>query len=193
MRLSYSTAAMAGALLLGLAVGEATAHVTANPDQAPADSWFRTALRVSHGCGGTPTVTVRVKLPDGVLSVRPQMKPGSALPIGRPSRLKRSRQPRMRPARHASGRLARALHAEGVAARGGKLIVKRDRFSSRKTNTDTAFFRTMAQLISHLAAPGAAERNRRRATTDHASGSRDGEERSSAHEECHTATLQQHR
>jgi uncharacterized protein YcnI len=56
--------------------GAAMAHVTANPDKATADSWFRTALRVSHGCKGSPTVAVRVQMPAGVTSVRPQMKAG---------------------------------------------------------------------------------------------------------------------
>jgi periplasmic copper chaperone A len=77
----FNSAAAAAVLLVGLAASEADAHVTANPNQAPADSWFRTALRVSHGCEGTPTVAVRVKLPDGVLSVRPQMKPGWEISI----------------------------------------------------------------------------------------------------------------
>jgi periplasmic copper chaperone A len=80
MRL-LNDAAAAAALLVGLAAGDAAAHVTANPNQAPADSWFRTALRVSHGCEGTPTIAVRVKMPDGVLSVRPQMKPGWEIEI----------------------------------------------------------------------------------------------------------------
>ena len=80
MRL-FNSAAAAAALLVGLAAGDAAAHVTANPNQAPADSWFRTALRVSHGCEGTPTVAVRVKMPEGVLSVRPQMKPGWEISI----------------------------------------------------------------------------------------------------------------
>src|SRR5690606_3558414 len=66
-------AALAGALLLAGA-SPALGHVTADPDQAPADSWFRTALRISHGCAGSPTVAVRVKLPDGVLSVRALLK-----------------------------------------------------------------------------------------------------------------------
>ncbi len=80
MRLSYNAAAIA-ALLLGFHAGDAGAHVTANPNQAPADSWFRTALRVSHGCEGKPTIAVRVKLPEGVLSVRPQMKSGWEISI----------------------------------------------------------------------------------------------------------------
>lgn len=56
--------------------GTARAHVSANPNQAAANSYFVTNLRVSHGCEGTSTVTVRVKLPEGVSAVKPQMKPG---------------------------------------------------------------------------------------------------------------------
>ena len=81
MRLQSTAAAAAGILIVGLAAGDAAAHITASPDQAEADSWFRTALRVSHGCEGTPTIAVRVKMPDGVLSVRPQMKPGWEISI----------------------------------------------------------------------------------------------------------------
>jgi len=61
--------------------GNAAAHITANPNEASANSWFRTALRVSHGCEGSPTIAVQVKLPGGVISVRPQMKPGWTIEI----------------------------------------------------------------------------------------------------------------
>lgn len=72
-------AAIAAALVA--AAGPAAAHVTANPNEAPSGSYFRTALRVGHGCQGSPTVAVRVKIPDGVLSARPQMKPGWTITI----------------------------------------------------------------------------------------------------------------
>lgn len=52
------------------------AHVTADPALAEPDSYFRTALRVPHGCGSSPTTAIRVGIPDGVVSVRPQAKPG---------------------------------------------------------------------------------------------------------------------
>ena len=70
--------------LAGVAImftGSAAAHVTVNPDEAAAGSWFRATLRVSHGCEGSPTVAVRVKLPDGVFSVKPQVKPGWTIEI----------------------------------------------------------------------------------------------------------------
>jgi uncharacterized protein YcnI len=80
MRLLAVLAAFACGLAV-VAIDEAAAHVTANPNQAPADSWFRTALRVGHGCQGSATVAVRVKMPDGVISARPQMKPGWEITI----------------------------------------------------------------------------------------------------------------
>jgi uncharacterized protein YcnI len=64
-----------------LAHGAAHAHVTVNPNEAPADSYFRTSFRVGHGCAGSPTVAVRVRIPDGVFSVRPQVKPGWTIEI----------------------------------------------------------------------------------------------------------------
>jgi uncharacterized protein YcnI len=75
------SAARAGwTLVLSLGVldfaGPALAHVTANPNEAAADSYFQAAFTVPHGCAGSPTVVVRMKIPDGVISVKPQMKPG---------------------------------------------------------------------------------------------------------------------
>jgi periplasmic copper chaperone A len=67
---------LGGAALLvpGLAL-PAGAHVTANPDTADSE-FFRTALRVGHGCEGSPTTTVRVQIPEGVDSPRPEVVPG---------------------------------------------------------------------------------------------------------------------
>jgi uncharacterized protein YcnI len=69
------------AVLAAMPFHVALAHITANPSEAPADGYFRTALRVGHGCEGSPTTAVRVKLPDGLLSVRPQQKPGWKIEI----------------------------------------------------------------------------------------------------------------
>ena len=53
----------------------AYAHVTATPDEADS-AFFRTSLRVGHGCDGSPTIAVRVRVPEGVESVRPEVVPG---------------------------------------------------------------------------------------------------------------------
>lgn len=65
----------AAALALTIAL-PAMSHVTADPALAEPGSYFRTALRVSHGCGSSATTAIQVAIPDGVVSVRPQAKPG---------------------------------------------------------------------------------------------------------------------
>jgi len=52
------------------------AHVTLEVRQAPAGSTYKAVLRVPHGCSGSPTVAVRVKIPEGVFNVKPMPKPG---------------------------------------------------------------------------------------------------------------------
>ena len=78
-----STAARAVALSLVAAAPLARAHVTLERAQAPADSYYKAVLQVSHGCKGQPTHTVRVRIPDGVMSVKPQPKSGWNLTITR--------------------------------------------------------------------------------------------------------------
>jgi uncharacterized protein YcnI len=64
-------------LVLSIAgAGIANAHVTMQPAEATAGGYVQTAFSVAHGCEGSPTVAVRIKLPEGVLSVKPQQKPG---------------------------------------------------------------------------------------------------------------------
>jgi periplasmic copper chaperone A len=63
--------------------GAAAAHVTASPDQAKAGSYFITSFTVPHGCAGASTVAVRIKLPDDVQDVKPQMKPGWTVEVVR--------------------------------------------------------------------------------------------------------------
>jgi periplasmic copper chaperone A len=54
----------------------ALAHVTVQPVAAVAGSYVEARFTVPHGCNGSPTVVVRIKIPDGVTSAKPQMKPG---------------------------------------------------------------------------------------------------------------------
>ena len=61
----------------------AAAHVTIDPVQGSANGYVRAALRVPHGCKGSPTTRIRVRIPDGVLSVKAQVKPGWTIAIVR--------------------------------------------------------------------------------------------------------------
>lgn len=59
----------------------AQAHVVfAEPEAAP-NSYYAGFLRVSHGCGDSPTRSVRVEIPEGINIARPQPKPGWRLRI----------------------------------------------------------------------------------------------------------------
>ncbi|MEW9806363.1 YcnI family copper-binding membrane protein [Mesorhizobium marinum] len=65
--------------VLALAASPAFAHVTLEKGEAPVGSTYKAVLRVPHGCEGKPTNVVRVQIPEGVISVKPQPKPGWTL------------------------------------------------------------------------------------------------------------------
>ena len=68
---------LAGAVLFASALAApASAHVTVQPGETPADSYAQLTFTVPHGCNGSATKALRIKLPDGILSAKPQMKPG---------------------------------------------------------------------------------------------------------------------
>ncbi|AZN96334.1 DUF1775 domain-containing protein [Mesorhizobium sp. M9A.F.Ca.ET.002.03.1.2] len=70
----------AGALFaLGTSVG--FAHVTFETQEAAVGSTYKAVLRVPHGCDGKATTTVRVQIPEGVISVKPMPKPGWTLQV----------------------------------------------------------------------------------------------------------------
>ncbi|MBL8692090.1 MAG: YcnI family protein [Rhodospirillaceae bacterium] len=54
----------------------AAAHVTLETQQAVAGSTYKAVLRVPHGCSGSATTAVRVRVPDGMTGVKPMPKPG---------------------------------------------------------------------------------------------------------------------
>ena len=74
--LVYSAVRMAATLALLAPIGSARAHATLDLREAPAGSYQKLAVRIGHGCEGTPTRVVRVRIPDGVTSVKLQPKPG---------------------------------------------------------------------------------------------------------------------
>ncbi|MFZ4516360.1 MAG: YcnI family protein [Acidimicrobiia bacterium] len=50
----------------------AGAHVTADPDTAPANSYATVFFQVPHGCNGSATTKIAMQIPDGVTSVKPE-------------------------------------------------------------------------------------------------------------------------
>jgi periplasmic copper chaperone A len=75
MSLSRFSVASAAAILL-LAAAGAKAHITLESSQGTAGTGHKVVLRVGHGCEGSPTTRIRVRIPDGVIAVKPQPKPG---------------------------------------------------------------------------------------------------------------------
>lgn len=71
----FAGAALAAAPLLTLAAG-AFAHATLERTEAAADSYHKVVVRIGHGCEGSPTLKVRVRIPEGVTGAKPQPKPG---------------------------------------------------------------------------------------------------------------------
>ena len=43
--------------------------------QAPVGSYYKAVFAVPHGCAGSPTVKIRVQIPEGVIGVKPMPKP----------------------------------------------------------------------------------------------------------------------
>lgn len=69
-------------LMLAVA-GPVAAHVVLDQPGAPAGSTTKAALRVSHGCEGSPTTGVVVQVPAGFQGAKPQPKAGWTLAVRR--------------------------------------------------------------------------------------------------------------
>lgn len=77
--MSFSRAAvLAASLALALPV---QAHIVAEPNEGTAGGYLRTAFRVTHGCKGSPTTAVTIRMPQGVVQAKPMPKPGWTIEI----------------------------------------------------------------------------------------------------------------
>lgn len=52
------------------------AHASLDQETAMSGDSFRGVLRISHGCNGSPTVSVRIRIPEEVRRTKPMPKPG---------------------------------------------------------------------------------------------------------------------
>jgi uncharacterized protein YcnI len=68
-----------GAAAFALLSTASFAHVTLEVREAPIKSTYKAVLRVPHGCEGAPTEKVRVRIPEGVVNVKPMPKAGWTL------------------------------------------------------------------------------------------------------------------
>ena len=93
---------MAVPAALLLAAAPAAAHITLETAEAPAGSYYKAVFRVSHGCKGSPTTAIRVHIPAGVTSVKPQPKAGWQIEI-------------VKDEPHGSGHAGHGGHGRGAA------------------------------------------------------------------------------
>jgi uncharacterized protein YcnI len=57
----------------------ASAHVTLETREAPVGAPYKAVLRVPHGCDGAATVALRIRVPEGMIAVKPMPKPGGTI------------------------------------------------------------------------------------------------------------------
>ncbi|KAL1924476.1 uncharacterized protein VTP21DRAFT_4130 [Calcarisporiella thermophila] len=69
-------------LVLATVISMAAAHVTMNPNTNAANSYFASAFRVPHGCNGSPTTLVSLKIPESLTGVKPRIMAGWNITIG---------------------------------------------------------------------------------------------------------------
>lgn len=64
-----------------LAASPASAHITLETKQATVGSYYKAVFAVPHGCAGSPTVKIRVQIPEGVIAVKPMPKAGWSVDV----------------------------------------------------------------------------------------------------------------
>ena len=68
---------------IAFASAPAFAHVTLEQGEAPVSGFYKAIFRVPHGCDGSATTKLTVHIPEGVISVKPMVKPGWTLEVKR--------------------------------------------------------------------------------------------------------------
>jgi uncharacterized protein YcnI len=63
-------------LIAALPASPAAAHVSLETKQARVGASYKAVFTVPHGCAGSPTVKIRVQIPEGVIAVKPMPKAG---------------------------------------------------------------------------------------------------------------------
>ncbi|MBA1155233.1 DUF1775 domain-containing protein [Microvirga mediterraneensis] len=83
------TTSRIGALVAALMLSTpAFAHVTFEDGQTAPNSTYKAVLRIPHGCDGKATLKVRVRIPEGIIAVKPMPKPGWKLETAKGSYVK---------------------------------------------------------------------------------------------------------
>ncbi|WP_369723406.1 YcnI family protein [Bradyrhizobium sp. LLZ17] len=68
-------------LMAALAASPAAAHVYLEGKQATVGASYKAVFAVPHGCSGSPTIKIRVQIPEGVIAVKPMPKAGWSVDV----------------------------------------------------------------------------------------------------------------
>ncbi|MEO7939487.1 MAG: YcnI family protein [Burkholderiaceae bacterium] len=68
-------------IALALVIFPSYSHVVLGQPAALAGTSYRAALQVAHGCGASPTTTIRVQIPEQLRDAKPMPKPGWTLAV----------------------------------------------------------------------------------------------------------------
>lgn len=76
---------MKGLLIVALFYypGTAFSHAVLMPEQVRPGSYERFAIKIGHGCEGSPTTQIVLEVPEGVQDAKPMPKPGWTIEISR--------------------------------------------------------------------------------------------------------------
>lgn len=74
MSIMTRLSALGAAVSLCLLAPAALAHATLEVQEAPIKSTYKGVIRIGHGCDGAATLKVRVRIPEGVIAVKPMPK-----------------------------------------------------------------------------------------------------------------------
>src|SRR3974377_678398 len=78
-----TTFAVLIAAAAALPASAAFAHITLENQQSPVGASYKAVLRVPHGCAGSATTAIKVRIPEGFADVKPMPKPGWKLEVPR--------------------------------------------------------------------------------------------------------------
>lgn len=72
---------LAVTLFAGFTAHVASAHVSIENDKAGVGTSFKAAFKIPHGCKQSPTTKVTVTIPEGIIGVKPMVKPGWTISV----------------------------------------------------------------------------------------------------------------
>ncbi len=72
----FSSACFTALALFYASSSQVYAHATLEVNEATQGGVYKGVVRIGHGCNGSPTLNVKIKIPEGIVNVKPMPKAG---------------------------------------------------------------------------------------------------------------------